>query len=145
MNIAPTRFLSFLVKGQLGDRKRWKRVPDSGELSGKSGFKGIVRQGATVCLISLCSLGLVDIKVKFQVSSTFRFQMFWCLHACSQQISSEGSTSYKNSLVMCHSFISFRELSSVILLCGRFVCVYIYIYQRNRDNFLFLWVPGCYL
>ena len=66
-------------------------MPNSGELSEKSGVKGIVRQGATVCLISLCSvLGLVDIKVKFQVSSAFRFQMFWCLHACSQQISSGG-------------------------------------------------------
>ena len=36
------------------------------------GFKGRVREGAAVCMISLYTiLGLIGIKVKFQASSTF--------------------------------------------------------------------------
>ena len=39
------------------------------------GFKGSVRDGAAVCVISLCTiLGWVGIKVKFQASSAFWFQ-----------------------------------------------------------------------
>lgn len=32
-----------------------------------------------------------------------------------------GPVSYKNNLGMCQAFVSFRELSSVVLLCGRFL------------------------
>ena len=135
MNIAPTRFLSFLVKGQLAHKgKGGKECQILANFQGSPVLEGIVREGATVCLISLCSiLGLVGIKVKFQVSSTFRFQMFWCLHACSQQISSEGGLPPIKTTQECVSgFYIFQGTRSSMWQ------IYIYIHQWNRDNFLFL-------
>ena len=55
------------------------------------GFKGSVREGASGCVISSCTvLRLVGIKVKFQASPTFWFQPVQGLCSCGQQFSSGG-------------------------------------------------------
>ena len=53
----------------------------------KRDFKGSVRDGASGCVISPCTVfRLVGIKVKFQESSTFWFQPVWVLCVYGPQI-----------------------------------------------------------
>ena len=70
-------------------------------------------------------LGLVGIKVKFQASSGFWFQLVEGLCSCGQQFSSgEGSASCKNDLGMCVRPLSIflsGNWSLVILLCCRII------------------------
>ena len=48
-------------------------------------FKGSLREEATGCVISFCSVpGLIGIKVNLQASLTVWFQLVWVLHAFDQ-------------------------------------------------------------
>lgn len=66
----------------------------------------------------------VGIKVKFQVSSVFRFQPVYVLCSWGQQFSSGGgSASFKNKLRMCQAFIHiFQGTGSwIMLLNGKYI------------------------
>ena len=52
-------------------------------------------------------LGLIGIKVKFQASSTFWFQLAWALCSCGQQFPSRGGLLHTKTILECVSGLYF--------------------------------------